>query len=130
MTSKFRLWSPRRRYRSCRAATCRETCPSFASGGGNKRKTTVPRKRQALIFSSPHEGNFMVRRKPNGPQRRSASRDGAAVVELVIVMPFLALLVLGVAEMGQGLKAEAVLAEASRNGAATAGRPGSGNSDV
>ena len=59
-----------------------------------------------------------------------AVRRGAAVVELAIVIPFLAVLLLGICELGQALRVETILTRASRNGCASGSRPGCGNADV
>ena len=62
--------------------------------------------------------------------RVKAPRRGAAVVELAIVVPFLVVLLLGICELGQALRVEAILTRASRNGCASGSRPGGGNNDV
>ena len=51
-------------------------------------------------------------------------------MELALVLPVLAGLVLGIIEIGEALRVESALSEASRNGCAAACRPGGDNSDV
>lgn len=65
-------------------------------------------------------------------QQRFAAhaRRGAAVVELALVIPFMAVLLLGICEIGHALKIEAILTEAARNACAMGSRPGTGNADV
>ena len=60
----------------------------------------------------------------------SESRQGAAVVELALVMPFLMILALGTCELGQAYKIDAILCTATRAGCATGTRPGCSNADV
>ncbi len=62
--------------------------------------------------------------------RRRQKHAGAAVVELAVVTPFLAILVLGVCELGQSLRVSSILAEAGRNACAAAAAPGGSNSQV
>lgn len=64
------------------------------------------------------------------PRTVEAVRRGAAVVELAILMPFLAALLLGMAEIGQSLRVEATLGKATRSAAGLASRPGGSNSDA
>ena len=52
------------------------------------------------------------------------------MVELALVAPFLAVLILGMCEVGQALRVEALLTQAARKGCATGSRPGCGNADV
>lgn len=61
---------------------------------------------------------------------RQQKRKGAAVVELAVVTPFLAMLVLGVCELGQSLRVSSILAEAGRNACTAAASPGGSNSQV
>lgn len=58
------------------------------------------------------------------------NRKGAAVVELALVSPFLIVMALGICELGQAYKVDAVLSAASRAGSATGCRPGCSNVDV
>ena len=51
-------------------------------------------------------------------------RCGAAAVELALIAPFLAIVAVGLCEMGDALKTEAILTEAARKGCAAASRPG------
>lgn len=60
----------------------------------------------------------------------AADRRGAVVVELALVASFLSILLLGMCEVGQALRVEAVLAQAARKGCAAGSRPGAGNADV
>lgn len=62
--------------------------------------------------------------------RRRAGRTAAAVVELALVMPLLCALLLGILEIGQALRVEAVLSKAVLSGCASACRPGGGNNDA
>jgi len=55
---------------------------------------------------------------------------GAAVVELALVMPFLMVLALGICELGQAYRIDAILCAATRAGCVTGTRPGCSNSDV
>lgn len=57
-------------------------------------------------------------------------RKGAVIVELALIAPFLAVLILGVCEVCQVLRVRAVLADAARKGCATASAPGTSNADV
>lgn len=52
------------------------------------------------------------------------------MVELALVVPLLAALLLGMSELGQALRVKAILAEASRKACAAGSRPGGGNADV
>jgi Flp pilus assembly protein TadG len=61
---------------------------------------------------------------------RDEARRGAATVELALCLPLLATLALGICEVGQALKVEAVLSEAARKACSTACRPGCTNTDV
>ena len=61
---------------------------------------------------------------------RGAVRRGAVVVEMAILSPFLALLLLGICEIGQVLRVNSYLSEAARQGCAAGSLPGSSNSDV
>ena len=58
------------------------------------------------------------------------TRAGAAVVELALVTPFLLVMTLGICELGQAYKIEAILAAAARAGSTSATRPGCSNVDV
>jgi Flp pilus assembly protein TadG len=62
-------------------------------------------------------------RRPN----RSKHRRGAAVVELALVSPFLAVLLLGICEVGQAMRVEAILATAARSACAAASSPSGTN---
>lgn len=57
-------------------------------------------------------------------------RRGAVVMELALVIPVLALLLLGIVEIGQALNVKVSLTEACRNGCSTGSRPGSTNDKV
>jgi Flp pilus assembly protein TadG len=70
-----------------------------------------------------------VHRRGDRTARRT-SRRGAAIVELALVAPLLLALILGVGEIGQSLRVQAAMSEASRIGCETASRPGSSSSDV
>jgi Flp pilus assembly protein TadG len=61
------------------------------------------------------------------PQRR---RKGAVVVELALISPFLILLLLGICEIGQTMRAEAMLVNAARRGCAAGSRVAGTNADV
>jgi Flp pilus assembly protein TadG len=61
---------------------------------------------------------------------RQLARRGAATVELALCLPLLATLTLGICELGQALKVEAVLSGSARLACATACRPGCSNNDV
>ncbi|HUQ68852.1 MAG TPA: TadE/TadG family type IV pilus assembly protein [Planctomycetaceae bacterium] len=61
---------------------------------------------------------------------RGAARRGAAAVELALLAPFLAALILGACETGQVLRVHAMLTEAARKGCATASHPGRSNAHV
>ncbi|HET6425859.1 MAG TPA: TadE/TadG family type IV pilus assembly protein [Planctomycetaceae bacterium] len=61
---------------------------------------------------------------------RGHSRRGAATVELALCLPLITGLTLGICELGQALKVEAVLSGAARFACATACRPGCSNTDV
>ncbi|HHX39003.1 MAG TPA: pilus assembly protein [Armatimonadetes bacterium] len=54
--------------------------------------------------------------------RRRRSERGAALVECALVVPFLALLVLGTAEIGRLTRSQLALAQAAREGAQSAAR--------
>jgi Flp pilus assembly protein TadG len=69
--------------------------------------------------------NLFVRRKR--PPGRTQARRGAAVVELAILTPFLAILLLGICEVGQAMRVEAVLATAARSACAIASSPAGTN---
>ena len=58
------------------------------------------------------------------------SRRGAATVELALCLPLLGALTLGLCELGQALKVEAVLSSAARLSCATGSLPGCSNTDV
>ena len=58
------------------------------------------------------------------------TRRGAAVVELALVSPIWLTVLLGICEIGQALRADAVLSAAARAAAMTASRPGAANVDV
>lgn len=62
--------------------------------------------------------------------RSSASRKGAATVELALCLPLIMTLTLGICEVGQALKVEAILSQAARAGCGTGTRPGCSNNDV
>lgn len=55
---------------------------------------------------------------------------GAVVVELALMTPFLALLMMGMCEIAQTLRVEAILTQAARKGCAAGSRPGCSNADV
>jgi Flp pilus assembly protein TadG len=61
---------------------------------------------------------------------RGSERRGAVIVELALVVPFLAVMILGMCEVGQALRVEAVLAEAARQGCAAGCRAGGSNADI
>jgi Flp pilus assembly protein TadG len=63
-------------------------------------------------------------------RRESSRRRGAATVELALCLPLLMTMTLGVCEIGQALKVEALLSEAARKACATASRPACSNADV
>lgn len=63
-------------------------------------------------------------------RRDSSRRRGAATVELALCLPLLMTMTLGVCEIGQALKVEALLSEAARKACATASRPACSNADV
>lgn len=64
------------------------------------------------------------------PRHLPESRRGAATVELALCLPLLLTLTLGICEVGQALKVEALLSEAARKACATASRPACSNADV
>ncbi|MBI3866137.1 MAG: pilus assembly protein [Planctomycetia bacterium] len=69
-------------------------------------------------------------RQQAGRMRHGIGRRGAAVVELSLLTPLLAVLLLGICELGQGLWVNACLSEAARIGSETGARPGCCNADV
>lgn len=73
-------------------------------------------------------GWFLRRRSERGHPPKS--RAGAAVVELALVTPFLLALTLGICELGQAYRIEAILASAARAGSTSATRAGCSNVDV
>lgn len=84
--------------------------------------------RRSLLASL---GSSLVRsgRKPFR-KAPAGSRRGAATVELALCLPLIGGLTLGICELGQALKVEAVLSGAARLACATACRPGCSNTDV
>lgn len=64
------------------------------------------------------------------PVRMVESRRGAATVELALVTPFLLAVALGICELGQAYKVDAILSAASRAASMTGARPGCSNTDV
>jgi len=56
------------------------------------------------------------------PLRRDRNRDGAAVVEAAIVIPLIAMILLGSIDVGQSIYVAQVVNEASREGARQASR--------
>lgn len=61
---------------------------------------------------------------------RALSRRGAAVVELAILAPVLAILLLGICEVGQAMRVESVLATAARSACSIASSPSGSNSSA
>ena len=61
---------------------------------------------------------------------RGATRRGAVVVEMALIVPFLVALLLGICELGQALRVHSFLSEASRQGCAAGSQPGNNNADV
>lgn len=86
-------------------------------------------KTNRLLSESVHSPSASSRSRLNriGRQR---TRRGAATVELALCLPLLAALTLGICELGQALKVEAVLSGAARLACETACRPGCSNTDV
>ena len=62
------------------------------------------------------------------PQRRD--RDGAALVEMALVLPLFLMIVLGIMEFGRAMMVSNLLANASREGARLAVTTGTTNTDV
>lgn len=81
--------------------------------------------RNPARFNRAHRRRIRFACGPTGISRR-----GAAVVELAMVCPFLMVMVLGICELGQALKVDAILSEAVRAGCAAGTRPGCSNVDV
>ena len=65
-----------------------------------------------------------------GQVHRRESRRGVAAVELALVTPFLLVLTLGICELGQALKVDAILSSAACAACTAGTRPGSINADV
>lgn len=63
-------------------------------------------------------------------QRPHPERQGAATVELALCLPLIVTLTVGICEVGQALKVEAILSQAARAGCGTGSRPGCSNDDV
>lgn len=63
-------------------------------------------------------------------RRLQPARLGAATVELALCLPLLLTLTLGICEIGQALKVEAILSESARKACVTASRPACSNADV
>lgn len=86
-------------------------------------------KRQQRLPVRSHSATPWSRLRSQRMARRLARR-GAATVELALCLPLLASLTLGICELGQALKVEAVLSASARLACATACRPGCSNNDV
>ncbi len=72
--------------------------------------------------------NTKVSRNSEPRKRRFAkTRRGAAAVELAILAPFLMALLLGICEVGQAIRVEAILATAARSACAVASSPSGTN---
>lgn len=69
-----------------------------------------------------------------GRQQRSLSRcrarQGGAIVELALIVPLLATVILGICETGQVLRVHMVLTAAARKGCAVGCQPGGSNAEV
>lgn len=65
-----------------------------------------------------------------GPATIRAQRRGAATVELALCLPLVMALTVGLCELGQALKVEAILSQAARKACAAGTRPGCSNADV
>ena len=61
---------------------------------------------------------------------RSVSRRGVAVVEFVILLPFLSALVVGLVEIGRAITVRQVLNDAVRKGCRTGAEPNRTTSDI
>ncbi len=59
-----------------------------------------------------------------------SKQRGAATVELALCLPLIMALTVGLCELGQALKVEAVLSQAARKACASGTRPGCSNNDV
>ncbi len=70
------------------------------------------------------------RRTASRGRFQTASRRGAAVVELAILAPFLAALLLGICEVGQAMRVETILATATRSACSIASIPSGTNSSA
>lgn len=64
-----------------------------------------------------HHRGRLLRPSPRTPSRRRWGDQGAAAVELALVLPVLLLLVLGVIDFGRALQQQMLLTEAVREGA-------------
>jgi Flp pilus assembly protein TadG len=62
--------------------------------------------------------------------RRRGTRSGVSAVEFACVAPFLAILLLGMLEIGRGLMVKEILSDAAQKGCRTAQLPGKTNTDV
>ena len=77
----------------------------------------------------PHgRGSFLHSLSPAAG--RGATRRGAVVVEMALIVPFLVLLLLGICEIGQTLRVHSFLSEASRQGCTAGSLSGNSNADV
>ena len=61
---------------------------------------------------------------------RDSSRCGAVIVEMALVTPFLAFLLLGICEIGQAMRLHSFLSDASRQGGVAGSQPGNTNARV
>jgi len=71
-----------------------------------------------------------LRQRVWAQRKQRSSRQGAAVIELAFVLPLLAVLLVGIFEIGQALRITSILSEASRNACSSGSRPGCANADV
>lgn len=58
------------------------------------------------------------------------NRPGAVIVELALILPFLIILLLGICEIGQMLRVEALITQAVRRGCAVGAQPRRSETDV
>lgn len=80
--------------------------------------------------TSRHLRNTPLAKSRSSQRAPPARRRGAATVELALCLPLLGALTLGLCELGQALKVEAVLSSAARLSCATGCSPGCSNTDV
>ncbi len=78
--------------------------------------------------STQDNGPAAIMHSPRAISRQD--RRGAAIVELALVVPIMGAMLLAILEIGQSLKVESVLAEASSNACAAGSKPGYSNTNV